>query len=586
MVDANIHKKGYMMAGIYGIYSKKPLHLKIPIYNYFHCSDFENILNEEFSYRHMTYGRSVLEHFENDRILLQDDELIIGFEGLFYNKTDTNSFQSIKKMYLSDGMKFVEKIKGQFSGFIYDKHVNKLYLFTDHLSSKPLYVYQSDTHFIFASELKVITHLLSELNIKKELDYDGVYALLTFGYMLNDTTLEKNSKKLRYSTIMEIDDTLKVREKQYFQYKKEPNNLLSKKEIIEKIDGLLLKSVQRCWEKDDEYGYKHHTFLSGGLDSRVNLFLAKELGYKDISTLTFSQTGSSDQIIAQEISEQEEFKPIFYPLDNGTFLERNLHQFVSANDGLTVLSGSAAGYTFLSGADLKEFGALHTGQIGDLLFGSYVKQNFHVSTALMSNRSGLLKDISFWKNFTQKYDNHSELFGYEQRVINATLNGDRTLSHFVDITSPFYDRELINFCLSIPDRNKKDESIYLEWFNQKHPKISSYIWESAGIKPKNVFLVHVAKKVKRYKNALYRRLGRNINDMNPFDVWLRENSTITQNLNEIYHDKISIIQDKQLKSILHEMFFENIQYSHFGRNNKFLVITLLLAIELHFSETQ
>ncbi len=570
------------MAGIYGIYSKVPLQLKHPAYKHFHCCDFENIINEEHSYHNFVYGRSVLDHFLQDRVLQQDQELIIGFEGLFFNKSDSDSFTSIKKMYQHSGMEFVKKIKGQFSGFVYDKDSHKLYLFTDHLSSKPLYLYHDDNYFIFASEFKVITRLLSDLNIKKALDYDGVHALLTFGYMLNDTTLEKGSKKLNYATIMEVDINLQVTQKPYFQYKKEPNNRLEKKEIIKKIDTLLMESVKRCWKKDDEYRYKHHTFLSGGLDSRVNLFLAKELGYSEITALTFSQSGSSDHLIAEEISKKEGFEHQFYPLDQGTFLEKDLQQFVGANDGLTILSGSAAGYTFLAQSDLKTFGALHTGQIGDLLFGSYVKQSFHVENALMSDHRELLEKISFWKQYTQKYNNHSELFGYEQRVINATLNGDRTLSHFVDILSPFYDRELIEFCLTIPDTYKKDEAIYLEWFNAMHPKVSTYIWESAGIRPKNRSLVHLAKKTKRYKNALLRRLGLNINDMNPFDIWMRENSAITQNLETLFKEKIILIQDNVLRELLHKMFFGDVQYSHFGRNNKFLVITLLLAIELHF----
>jgi len=196
----------------------------------------------------------------------------------------------------------------------------------------------------------------------------------------------------------------------------------------------------------------------------------------------------------------------------------------------------------------------------------------------------LLEKISFIESYKQKYKDNSEIFGYEQRVINGTFNGDRSLSHILDQLSIFYDKELIEFCLSIPDRYKKDEAIYLDWFNQKHKNISKYVWESAGVKPKNIKFVKFFKQVKRYKNALFRRAGFNINDMNPFDVWLRKNTKILANLDEVYEKYIPHVEDKELQNTLKIMYEKEVKYSHYGRNNKFLVITLLLAMDLHFGE--
>lgn len=410
-MDAEFIEEDVVMAGIYGVLSTSELVVDTPIYNYFYTSTFSHSLNEERKYKNCIFGRSVISKFLNDRVLFDDEELIIGFEGLFYNKEDVKSSDTIKRWYEEMGSDFVEKIKGQFSGFLYDKRLDRLIIFNDHLSTKPLYIYKSVDIFIFASELKVITKLLRKLNIKKELDYDAVYSMLTFGYMLNDITLEKNTKKLDYATVLEIDKSLHTSQQQYYKYNKTEDFSLSKKEIIEKIDELLVQSVKQCWQKDDEYEYKHYSFLSGGLDSRVNVFLAKELGYDDVLTMTFSQSGSSDQKIAQEIADNESYKHVFYPLDNGSFLEQDLKRFVSANDGLVNLIGSAAGYEFLQSLGKNDFGALHTGQIGDLLFGSYVKEGFDVTQGLASNQSQLLKEISFFEEYSKSYNNKSELFG-------------------------------------------------------------------------------------------------------------------------------------------------------------------------------
>ncbi len=568
------------MAGIYGVLSTQKKDIK-NIYTYFYSSHLDHTIKEEFEYKNFIYGRSVINKFLDDRVLFEDENVIIGFEGVFYNKITKKSYETIIQWYQDKGISFVQNIKGQFCGFIYDKSTDKLYIYTDHLSTKPLYIYKTEDVFIFASELKVITKLLSHLNIEKELDYDAVYSMLTFGYMLNDITYEKNTKKLNYATIFEIDKNFNGQEEQYFHYIKEENFDLSKETIVEKIDELLIDSVKECWGKDDEYKYEHYSFLSGGLDSRVNLFLAKELGYKDVLTMTFSQSGSSDDKIAQEIASKESYKHLFYALDNGKFLEKDLEKYVAANDGMTILNGAAAGYDFLSLAKHSTFGALHTGQIGDLLFGSYVKKQFTVEQGIMSDQQQLMHDITFFENYASRYNNNSELFGYEQRVINATLNGDRTAAYFTDMISPFYNRKLIEFCLTIPDTFKKDEAIYLDWFNTKHKQISNYKWESAGVKPKSIAIVKYAKQFKRYKNALLRRVGLNINDMNPFDVWLRNNKQILKNLDMLFNKYINTIEDKNLQKLLNKMYNSDIKYSHYGRNNKFLVITVLLSYKLH-----
>lgn len=569
------------MAGIYGVYSKNQLELT-SIYNSFYSSTLDNIINEDFKYNNFIYGRSVMNKFLDDRVLYEDNNIIIGFEGVFFNKEDTKSYETILKWYKKKGIEFVQDIKGQFCGFIYDKQSDKLFIYNDHLSTKPLYIYKNSEIFIFSSELKVITKLLKELNIKKELDYDAIYSMLTFGYMLNDITYEKNTKKLKYGTVLKVDRSFESSEKKYFEFNKKEDFTLSKDEIIEEIDKLLISSVKNCWDKDKEYDYNHYSFLSGGLDSRVNLFLAKELGYEDILTMTFSQSGSSDDKVAEKIANKENFKHIFYSLDNGKFLEKDLEKYVLANDGLNNLTGFASGYDFLSTLNHNNFGALHTGQIGDLLFGSYVKKDFKATDGIMSNQIELVDKISFIKEYKNKYNNNSEVFGYEQRVINGTFNGDRTGSHFTDNISPFYDKKLIEFCLRIPNKYKKDETIYLDWFNKKHKNISNYIWESAGVRPTNINYVKIAKNIKRYKNGIFRRIGLNINDMNPFDVWLRSNTKILGNLDLVFEKNINTIKDKSLKNILSNMYNCNIKYSYYGRNNKFLVITLLLSLKLNF----
>jgi len=570
------------MSGIYGIISNLDTTLEQKPSDLFFSSRFPGVLNEDYQYQNFAYGRSVINQFVDDRIIYENDKYIVVFEGVMYKKESLDTASYIIEQFEINQINFVNKIKGQFCGFIYDKQNALIKVFSDQLSTKPIYYYLHDGLFIFSSELKVVSNLLDDLNIAKTIDYDAVHCMLTYGYMLNDITYEKSTKKLPPFSILTVNKNFEKKMLKYNEFDFDNKKQINSFEAIIGIDVLIRNSVNNCWKKDIEYGYEHYCQLSGGLDSRVNLFLAKDLGFNNVTTFTFSQSRSDDDNIAQEICNKEGYKHIFYSLDGGNFLEREIEKYVLANDGLNNCIGSASGFDFMQSINHQRFGALHSGQIGDLLFGSYVKNNFKIESGLATNRADLLEKISFIDDFRKRYNNKSELFGYEQRVPNGTLNGDRSTSHFSDLLSPFYDVDLINYCLSIPNKLKANEGIYLDWFNSHCAAVSKYKWESAGVKPKNIKLVLLSKFIKRYKNGIMRRLGFNINDMNPFDIWLRHNKKIPSNLSSIFEENIDLIEDEELKSIVHDMYTSDIGFNHYGRNNKFIVITLLLSIKLHF----
>ena len=571
------------MSGIYGLLSKEVSSGISNVYAYFYNASLNNTVREEYRHKNFLFGRSCLEKFQNDRVLESCDDFIIAFEGLQYNKQSSNTAKDIRTLYRSFGKEFIHHIEGNFSGFLLDKQQNRLLVFNDHLNTKPLYYFCDESHFIFASELKVVSRIMSTIEIKKRIDTDGIYSLLAFGYVLNNSTLIQNVRKMDYGTILEMDlSSFALQTHKYFQFKSDENIRLSHSEIISGIDVLLTNSVKQQWQKDLEYGYEHYAFLSGGLDSRVNVLLAHELGYKNVTTMTFSQTGSNDQHIAQQIATDYEFTHRFMALDNGHHLQKNLENCVQANDGLNLLIGSAAGLYFLSSIDHKPFGSLHTGQIGDLLFGSYVKDNFTLSKAALTRNPQMFQKISWFETLQKRYENDPELFGYEQRVIHATFNGDRSLSHYSDITSPFYNKALIEFCLSIPKKYKKHEAIYLDWFNKKHPRISEYPWEQAGVRPTSTLKTLLGRQWLRYSNAFLRRLGMKINDMNPYDQWLKNNTDLQNELERIFSELIDKVEDPQLRNDISALYGNSAGHSHYGRYDRFIAVTALLALKLHF----
>lgn len=546
------------MAGLYFTFSNKK---KIPEKNYtrFFSHSLPNVLNEEYSHTNFIFGRSTPRKFLKDRFLFENEDYVFGIEGIIYNSENPKEY--ITALYPKLGVELIKKLKGQFSGFIYDKLKNIISVFTDPVSSKPIYYHISKKNELFclASEGKAISSLLTDLNLSVNIDIDSIKSLLLLGFLLDDSMPVKEISKLKYGSILTVDlNTFDHVISPYFRLTK---NILtnSKEDIVEEIDHLLIKSVDNEWKKDTQNGYGHFSFLSGGLDSRVNLILAKKLGYDNVSTLTFSEENTYDKKIAREISTVYNTSHTFVHLD-GSYLFDSVPELIKANDGLASFFGAAHQYDSVKKVNLETIGAAHSGQIGDVLFGSFSNK---VEMKLNDiHKIGIIRDPNLTRRIERlpelikRYDfeGGSEIFAYEQRQFNLTMNGDRTSSHFFDITSPFYDKDLIQYCLNIPPQFKRYEAIYLDWFNKKHPEIAKFKWQKIGLRPTSLLKLNFGLVLRKFIDNYHTLINRQYDNMNPFDSWFLEKPELKNYYTKLFNENVSILKDKELKQMAELIF--------------------------------
>jgi len=567
------------MAGIYGFYSKSSIPFKNN-YTRFFSSNLAGVQNEEHRINNFIYGRSVPAKFLNDRFLCENDHVVIGIEGIIYSPDHPK--KDIPEMYRKQGIRFVENLSGNFSCFILDKTEQKLHLLTDILATKSIYFYSNrdEGDLFFASELKVLTSLLNDLNIPFDPDSDGFNCLLTLGYMLNDLTLVRQIRRLEHSTIATFDlqgGSGKLRK--YFNFTADEQNLPIRR-AIEQTDELLTAAVEMEWSKDKQESPRSLTFISGGLDARVNALLAAELGYDEITALNFSQTGAPDHLIAKEISEGEGFNYLFYPLDGGAYFLNSFEELVAANDGMVTVSGGSHMYRALQHIEIEPFGMAHSGQIGDVLFGSFNRPGFDLEKNIGKlgyvNDQIVLDQISILPEITEKYRKSVVQFSFEQRQINGTLNGDRLCSHIIDIQSPFYNKELIQFCLGLPGPLKDKKMLYTEWIRNKHSHFFNYRWDSTGIAPKNRTVTKLFMKLNRAQSLFKRLLGRDRSSMNPFDDWFSENQILSKQVEDLFESGLKKLPNSEIKRNTKHIFM---QYKARGKCN---ALTCVIAYKLHF----
>jgi len=575
------------MAGIYGILLNNNKQSKI--YKKFYNTSFQNTLQEEIIWEGFVFGRSVLNKFENDRFLYEDEHYIVCFEGINYSPIKSPS--DFISAYLERGENFISELKGTFSGFLFLKNEEKIIVFNDPLSTKNIYFFfDKKAGFVFASEMHVLTKLLRINKISISIDIQAVYSLALYGQMFDEYTLANEVKRLKYGSHLTFDvEKNEIIKKSYYHFQKKETSQ-NFNDIIHITDKLMIDSIKNKWKKDHDNNYNHHlALISGGMDSRVNTLIAKKIGFDNINGYTYGDPSSSDIKIAGKIAEDNFKSHLQLNLTNGDFfIEDILENYVKASDGLTTFTANGIIFYAMSRIETNTYGLMHSGQIGDLVFGSYVQPNINLKkdqskigiSGFIENKK-LISKLPIVKSLIERYDNQNfELFGYEQRIINGTFFGDRMFSNFIDQESPFYNLELINYSLTIPDTLKLNEKIYFDWLKLKHPYVLNYKWEKIGLKPNTNIKINYGRLLKKYYNGAKKHFKLHYDNMNPIEIWFKKNPNLLIEFDKIFNDNIDLIEDRELKNDLYEIYNGYI----FAHRNKFAVLTALLAVKLHFQE--
>lgn len=576
------------MSGIYGVFLKdqqvKSFH------RYFSNCEIQNERSINQSIYQFLIGRSVIDKLANDRFFETRNGITICFEGVNLSEKISHP-DSFFEYYQTWGVECIKSLKGNFCGFIVDEQKEEIHIFNDHLASRNIfYYYDAQVGFVFSSELKSITKLFRELNIPLSLDRDAVYMMALYGFILENHTYATEVKKLSHSSVISYNyDKNEIKINQRFFYKKDKIKI-SLDQAAETVNILFEKSVQDLWGKDLEYSDGHLSFLSGGMDAKANILIAKNLGFKNFTTITFGQSASSDVKYANSIAVQENFNHFQRFLDYPKYLvEDVMKNYIEPLDGLMMYHSSAHASSTIRSFNLEKYSLLHTGQLGDSLFGSFTKPGFNFkqqrhSIGYTGNviDGSLLDKIEMLPEFLRKYqDLNYDLFNIEQRQMNATLNGDRALNAVIDNVSPFTDLELMEYCLSLPDEFKKNQILYFKWLSKYHKNVVNYPWENIQMKPNHALKVKYGKIYKKYFNGAKKYFHLNYDSMNPYGVWMKKYPFILQTLDQIFEEEItSSYLDQELKSDLRQVYNQNV----FEYRNKYAVITALLALKLHFKD--
>ncbi len=510
-----------------------------------------------------------------------------------YDKYQVNSISNLTCLMYQEKEDFFNDFRGSFSGMYCDLPNSKWSFFTNHYGDNAVFYYQHEDKFIVSSSLKWIAEGLKQNKILYAVDEKAVYYLLTYGFMADESTYIQGVSRLLPGHYIEISNG-NIQIKEYYALKRDKMNLANKSEneLIEILDDLFTRAVKREYEKDREYGYRHLIELSGGLDSRMNYWIAHELGYKDSMAITFCQSNYTDELVAKQIASYWKDEILVWPLDSAKHLY-DVDRCTSLNFGISLYSGVGGELRIFDNINMKKYGVLHTGQLGDAIVGTYIKDEQELySFGTIGNYSGKLLG-SFKDNSYDRFSNREEYF-LNVRGFLGCLSSHLYARYYTEECSPFLDADVMDFCLSIPLSKRIDHNIYKKWILVKHPEAARFVWEKTGtlISKSESYLKlrqlkQVAWDVLTHPRLLLRKIGLPVKaptlsdyrGMNPMDRWLRDNDTLQKFVKEYYQMHI-----ENARKVLSTKMIEDIDdlYERGSMGEKTQVFTVLSAMELLF----
>jgi len=222
-------------------------------------------------------------------------------QGAGYHLATEDPAEVLVHCYDLWGIDFLKQLEGDFALALLDEHENILVLARDPIGKRPLYWYQDEHHFLFASELNA---LLATGAVPQTPAIDGVAMYLSLGYMAQDVSPIQGVNKLlpAHYLVFHLEGHVSIRP--YWSYSSYFTETLSAPmdEVAHTLSNILQGSITCCCPDNMPVG----CLVSGGLGSaavayyttrctdsdRVRAYSAGFLGESDADLQTAAEVAS------------------------------------------------------------------------------------------------------------------------------------------------------------------------------------------------------------------------------------------------------------------------------------------------------
>ena len=409
-------------------------------------------------------------------------------------KDPDNIHELVLALYHRYGLDFAKHLTGNFSIAIWDARERNLLLVSDRLGINPLYYTYQGNCFIFSSGLRAIT---SEVNVPLSIDKLAVAQFLTFDHTLEERTLIDQVTLLPAgSVLIHQDGKTSIQSYWSLQFPNVPN-LLDEANYIEQLSNLLRKAHSYELSSNSIIG----VFLSGGLDSRMIIgLLAEMLPPQQLVALTWGTPNSMDWRFAKEVAAKLKVLHKFHPSSperireyapevvwraNGLSNIIHAHAMSSIEEESNQVSIIYKGFLssilgwyqedprLLANYEVEDFVRLFF-NIYQQVFkprehSKYLTNDFRNLVA-EDLQNSLLRTLS--KCNSSIGSDRMYHFNLSQRQRRFTLHGVNLVKSRMKVRMPYYDRNLMDFIITIPAGLRHGKYLMKKVFVQLFPKLA------------------------------------------------------------------------------------------------------------------
>jgi asparagine synthase (glutamine-hydrolysing) len=470
-------------------------------------------------------------------IFSSDKSKVLIFNGEIYNylalknelavkydfKTNTDA-EVIIHGYCEWGIEVFTKLRGMFAVAIWDKNKSQLTLARDRIGIKPLYYFEKDALFFFASEVKALKNVIS-----RKLDLENLRTLTGFNYLPDsNSTILSGVKKVPPATIIEISST-DIIKKKYWELEVKPEiSDLDYDSALENLENLLIESVKLHLRSDVPLGL----LLSGGVDSSLLAgIITKNSLVSSLNTYTARFNHSNDESgFAQETAKK--LGTTHHEIFVDTLrIAQNIESLVDVFDDLSTFDGGIITTKLLCHQIKKDSTkVLLVGEGADEMFGGYSwfgisKPPFNllpktIRTYLYyyaTTRNFYHKPMEFVSKISKLFSDSTDLFksisNFEiqtQLPNHFLMKVDKgSMSESVEARVPYLDHQLVEFVYSInskfklhgkfPQLNKVSEKYILREIAKKYISVETATRKKRGfLLPMKDVLISSQSKLKDY----------------------------------------------------------------------------------------
>lgn len=201
--------------------------------------------------------------------------------------------------YIKWGPDALQYLAGMFAFAIWDQSEQSLFIARDRMGVKPVYYYRDEIQFLFASEIRSI---LASGQVKRKICREALVDFLAFQSFQSPQTIVEGIVELPAGHYMAITrNSLDI--KPYWQIERRliPGDYSNITVVERKVNELLTRSVERRMVSDVPVA----AFLSGGIDSSVIVgLMSKVAGTPETFNISFHDKDFDESEYAELIAKK------------------------------------------------------------------------------------------------------------------------------------------------------------------------------------------------------------------------------------------------------------------------------------------